>query len=67
VLRRSQTWITGEESSSDAVTICIGSIGFHAIVLHFVFLLGSLNVITGLFARKSQTTDTPLYAVEAKI
>jgi len=60
VFLKSHTWITGEVSSSDAVTICVGSIGFHAIALHFCFLLGSLKVITGRFARKSQTTDTPL-------
>ncbi len=84
---RSHIWITGEESSSEAVTICVASTGFHPIALHLLdrkyyddkktnvvvelsclcLLLGSLKVMTGLFALRSQTTDTPLNEVEARM
>ncbi len=59
--------MVGDVSSSDAVAICVASAGFHAIALHLDFLVGSLNVMTGFFARKSHTTETPLYEAEAKM
>mmetsp|Transcript_41681 Transcript_41681/g.87041 ORF Transcript_41681/g.87041 Transcript_41681/m.87041 type:complete len:241 (+) Transcript_41681:2669-3391(+) len=66
-LRRSHIWRMGVVSSSEATMTWVATSGFHARQDREVRVAESVKLMTGLFCRRSQTTEVPLLPVEARM